>query len=137
MDWLEASIIASRVVIEIIFFAMGACIYSFLNVVVYRLPRHMQFMEGKSMCPTCKHELAAKDLIPIFSWISLKGRCRYCGCRISVRYTVVEVIGGITAVVSTLLLGIKWHALAAFLIVGTLTVAACIIYDSAVKNKGE
>ena len=137
MFWLTVSIIAARVVIEAVFFAIGASIFSFLNVVIYRLPKRMGFVEGKSMCPSCKHTLEAKDLIPIISWISLKGRCRYCGCRISARYTVVEVLGGVTAVAATLLLGIKWHALAAFLIVGTLTVAACIIYDSAVKNKGE
>lgn len=134
MDWLEASIIASRVGIEIIFFAMGACIYSFLNVVVYRLPRHMQFMEGKSMCPTCKHELAAKDLIPIFSWISLKGKCRYCGAPISVRYTVVEAIGGILAVVFTLLFGVKLMAAVTFLVSCVVTVGLLLMLD---KVKGD
>ena len=134
MDWLEASIIASRVVIEIIFFAMGACIYSFLNVVVYRLPRHMQFMEGKSMCPSCKHELMAKDLIPIFSWISLKGKCRYCGAPISVRYTVVEAIGGILAVVFTLLFGVKLMAAVTFLVSCVVTVGLLLMLD---KVKGD
>lgn len=134
MDWLEASIIASRVVIEIIFFAMGACIYSFLNVVVYRLPRHMQFMEGKSMCPTCKHELAAKDLIPIFSWISLKGKCRYCGAPISVRYTVVEAVGGVLAVVCTLLFGVKPMAAVKFLVSCVVTVGILLLLDKAKEN---
>lgn len=134
MDWLETSIIASRVVIEIIFFAMGACIYSFLNVVVYRLPRHMQFMEGKSMCPTCKHELAAKDLIPIFSWISLKGKCRYCGAPISVRYTVVEAVGGVLAVVCTLLFGVKPMAAVTFLVSCVVTVGLLLMLD---KVKGD
>ena len=134
MDWLEASIIASRVVIEIIFFAMGACIYSFLNVVVYRLPRHMQFMEGKSMCPSCKHELMAKDLIPIFSWISLKGKCRYCGEPISVRYTVVEAIGGVLAVVCTLLFGVKLMAAVTFLVSCIVTVGILLMLDKAKVN---
>lgn len=137
MIWLTLSIIAARVLIEAVFFAIGASIFSFLNVVIYRLPKRMGFVEGKSMCPTCKHNLEPRDLVPIISWISLHGKCRYCGCKISVRYTVVEGLGGVAAVVSTLVLGIKWYALVAFLIVGTLTVAACIIYDSAVKNKGE
>lgn len=138
MFWLTASIIAARVLIEIIFFAIGASIFSFLNVVIYRLPRHMGYVEGKSMCPTCKHTLYAKDLIPIISWISLKGKCRYCGEKISVRYTVVEVIGGIAAVAVTLIIGINLWALAAFLLIGVFTVAICIIYDRfTAMKKGE
>ena len=74
MDWLGISIIAARVLIEIIFFAIGASIFSFLNVIIYRLPRKMQFTLGKSMCTTCGHELFMKDMIPIISWISLKGK---------------------------------------------------------------
>ena len=137
MFWLNVSIIAARVLIEAVFFAIGASIFSFLNVVIYRLPRHIGFVEGKSMCPSCKHTLEAKDLIPIISWISLRGKCRYCGCGISVRYTVVEVLGGVSAVICTLILGINIKALAAFLIVGAVTVVACILYDRASKSKGE
>lgn len=76
MDWLSFSIIAARTLIEIIFFAIGASIFSFLNVIIYRLPRHKQFTLGRSMCTTCGHELSRKDLIPILSWISLRGKCR-------------------------------------------------------------
>ena len=89
MDIWLFQIIVARTLIEIIFFAIGASIFSFLNVVIYRLPRGMQFSLGKSMCTTCKHELVRKDLIPIISWVSLRGKCRYCGARISARYTIV------------------------------------------------
>ena len=130
---LEIAIIFARTIIEIIFFAIGASIFSFLNVVIYRLPRHAQFTSGKSMCTSCKHELASNDLIPIISWIRLKGKCRYCGEKISARYTVVESIGGVSAVVWTLVLGINMWSLLAFLLSGIVTVAAFIIYDAKCK----
>ena len=131
---LEIAIIFARTLIELIFFAIGASIFSFLNVVIYRLPRHIQFSLGKSMCTSCGHSLAPNDLIPIISWVSLKGKCRYCGEPISARYTIVESIGGVSAVICTLVLGINVWALVVFLISGVVTVAAYIAYDKA-KNR--
>ena len=129
MDWLTISIILARTVIEIVFFAIGASIFSFLNVIIYRLPRHIQFTLGHSKCTTCGHELTMRDMIPILSWVSLRGKCRYCGARVSARYTIVEMLGGIFAVLWTLLFGIKWPALLAFLASGVLTVVLYIVYD--------
>ena len=131
---LEIAIIFARTLIELIFFAIGASIFSFLNVVIYRLPRHIQFSLGKSMCTSCGHSLAPNDLIPIISWVSLKGKCRYCGESISARYTIVESIGGVSGVICTLVLGINVWALVAFLISGVVTVAAYIAYDKAKKR---
>lgn len=131
---LEIAIIFARTLIELIFFAIGASIFSFLNVVIYRLPRHIQFSLGKSMCTSCGHSLAPNDLIPIISWVSLKGKCRYCGEPISARYTIVESIGGVSAVICTLVLGINVWALVAFLISGVVTVTAYIAYDKAKKR---
>ena len=129
MDIWLFQIIVARTLIEIIFFAIGASIFSFLNVIIYRLPRGMQFSFGKSMCTTCKHELARKDLIPIISWVRLRGKCRYCGAKISARYTIVEMIGGISAVVCTLFIGINLWALLAFLLSGVVVTALYILYD--------
>ncbi|MBR6403542.1 MAG: prepilin peptidase [Eubacterium sp.] len=136
MDWLEISIIAARVLIEIIFFAIGASIFSFLNVIIYRLPRKMQFTLGKSMCTTCGHELFMKDMIPIISWISLKGKCRYCEAPISPRYTVVEALGGLLAVLWTLLYGIKPMAALCFVLSCVATVVLFIVYDRIRKQVG-
>ena len=133
MDWLEISIIVARILIEVIFFAIGISVFSFLNVIIYRLPRHMQFTFGNSMCTSCHHKLVAKDLIPVISWVSLCGKCRYCGEKISARYTIVELIGGIVAVVSTLFIGINIKSLLVFILSGILTVCAYIAYD---KLKG-
>ena len=129
MDWLKISIILARVLIEIIFFAIGVSVFSFLNVIIYRLPRHKQFTLGHSMCTTCGHELTMRDMIPILSWVSLRGKCRYCGAHISARYTIVEMLGGMFAVLWTLVFGIKWPALIAFLASGALTVVLYIVYD--------
>ena len=136
MFWLNLSIILARILIEVIFFAIGISVFSFLNVVIYRVPRRMQFTLGKSMCTSCKHELTSRDLIPVISWIVLRGRCRYCGERISSRYTIVELLGGISAVFSTLMVGINLKALLVFVISGIVTVALFIGFDF-LRCKGE
>lgn len=81
-------------------FILGACIFSFLNVVIYRVPRGMSFVRGHSVCPACGQRLRAGDLIPIFSYLFLRGKCRYCGKTIGSRDTWVELLGGGLAVLS-------------------------------------
>ena len=134
---LELTIIVAWVLIETIFFAIGASIFSFLNVIIYRLPRRIQFVGGKSMCTTCGHKLESKDLIPIISWTSLRGKCRYCGAPISPRYTIVEVMGGASAVACTLICGIKPMAAVWFLVSGVVTVAFFIIVDHLMGKHSE
>lgn len=78
-----------------LFFVMGACIGSFLNVLIYRIPRGQEWVKTPSACPSCGHRLGALDLVPILSWMALRGRCRYCGTSISARYALVECVTGI------------------------------------------
>ena len=68
----------------------GAVIGSFSNVCIYRIPEHRTVVKGHSMCMTCGHELGALDLVPIFSWLCLGGKCRYCKTPISSRYIKIE-----------------------------------------------
>lgn len=75
-------------------FVVGCCIGSFLNVVALRLEKEEDFIRGHSHCVECLHELSWKDLIPVLSWMWLRGKCRYCGRKISSRYWVVEVVSG-------------------------------------------
>src|ERR1700679_2715256 len=75
-------------------FAVGACIGSFFNVVVYRLPRGLSLISPPSHCPKCKTPLAWYDNIPVFGWIFLRGKCRYCKVPISPAYPIVEAITG-------------------------------------------
>lgn len=77
--------------IALTFGAFGALIGSFLNVVVYRVPAGRSIVSPPSACGSCGHSVRAYDNIPVLSWIVLRGRCRDCGARISVRYPLVEV----------------------------------------------
>lgn len=76
-------------------FAMGICIGSFLNVLIYRMPLHLNVAKGRSFCPSCKHQLGAIDLVPLFSYLFLGAKCRYCKNPISARYFIIELITGI------------------------------------------
>jgi prepilin signal peptidase PulO-like enzyme (type II secretory pathway) len=74
----------------IFIFLFGLEVGSFLNCVIYRLQTGESFLKGRSYCPHCKHILSWQDLIPIFSFLILKGKCRYCSKKISLQYPLVE-----------------------------------------------
>ncbi len=82
--------------------AFGSVIGSFLNVVVYRVPRGMSVVSPGSACGSCGHEIRAYDNIPLISWLLLRGRCRDCGAPISIRYPLVELAGAALFVVVAL-----------------------------------
>ncbi len=84
-----------QVISAIWFFVLGAVVGSFLNVVVYRMPRGLPLTGRKSHCPTCGIDLTFYENMPILGWIRVKGRCRSCGVRISPRYPVVEFVTGL------------------------------------------
>src|SRR3954464_2042470 len=93
----------------------GLVIGSFLNVVIWRVPRKESIVSPPSHCPGCDAQIAPRDNIPVVSWLLLRGRCRHCGERISFRYPFVELF---TAVMFTAV-GIRFHdswALPAFLL---------------------
>src|ERR1700761_6169590 len=91
-----AAMIAAQHGIYIVFaFAFGAVIGSFLNVVVWRLPRGESLVSPPSHCPKCNTRLAWFDNIPVFGWLMLRGKCRYCREPISARYPIVEAITGL------------------------------------------
>jgi leader peptidase (prepilin peptidase)/N-methyltransferase len=73
-------------------FVLGACIGSFLNVVIVRLPREESLYRRRSHCMACAAPIAAYDNLPIISYLLLRGRCRACGARFSARYAVVELL---------------------------------------------
>lgn len=82
-----------------IIFLYGICIGSFLNVVILRLPNNESLIKRSSHCMTCGAKIKAYDLIPVFSWLFLRGRCRNCGEKISPRYPIVESLNGILYVI--------------------------------------
>lgn len=74
---------------------IGAAIGSFLNVVIYRMPLGLSLSNPKhSFCPSCKNQLRTIDLIPLLSWLFLRGHCRQCGAKVPARYFIVELITG-------------------------------------------
>ena len=75
----------------IIIIVLGLAIGSFINALVWRLRHKTDFVKERSVCEHCKHTLAWYDLIPVISWLSLKGKCRYCNKSISVRHPIVEI----------------------------------------------
>ena len=81
--------------INLLVIVLGACIGSFLNVVIYRLPKKKSFIFERSHCTSCNKNLNVFDLFPIISWILLKGKCRYCNASISHRYPLVELFTSI------------------------------------------
>jgi prepilin signal peptidase PulO-like enzyme (type II secretory pathway) len=87
---------AEEIIIIVWFFVLGGVIGSFLNVVVYRLPKRLSLIEPPSHCPNCKHGIRWYDNVPILGWILLRGKCRDCRQPISPRYPLVELTVALT-----------------------------------------
>lgn len=98
-----------KILFTIWFFLLGSAVGSFLNVLIYRLPRKESILFPSSRCPSCNHKLAPKDLVPIFSYIFLKGKCRYCRAKISIRYPLVETLTAIFFALSFWVYGWSFH----------------------------
>lgn len=103
-------------VLEVFVFAFGAAIGSFLNVVIYRLPRAESFVHPPSHCFSCGARLGVMDLFPVLSYVFLRGRCRHCGAGFSPRYAIVEAVCGLLAVAAVSLYGLTLFALAVFVV---------------------
>ncbi len=80
-------------------FCFGACVGSFLNVVIYRLPEGMSVISPPSRCPTCgAHLRFFRENLPILGWFLVRGKCRYCGVKVSAQYMVIELLMALTFV---------------------------------------
>lgn len=102
----------------------GALIGSFLNVCIYRLPRHESIAWPGSHCPSCSHPIAWYDNIPLVSYLILLGRCRHCHTRIPLRYPVIEVLNALGYVGLLWFFGPSWPAVAYGLLYSALLVVA-------------
>jgi len=79
-------------IFSLFIFIFGLIVGSFLNCIVYRIEQEESFLGGRSKCPKCQHSLGWKDLIPVFSFLFLKGKCHYCREKISWQYPLVELL---------------------------------------------
>ena len=114
-------------------FAIGCCVGSFLNVVIYRLPRDKSLVRPPSSCPSCGKHIQFYDNIPLVSWLLLRGKCRHCKTRISPRYFVIELLTGLVFIGAFALYfhsGLR-HGIPAFLSGGWVLYLISVILFSA------
>lgn len=112
---------------------LGLLVGSAINAIVWRLYVGRSWAKGRSMCPDCEHKLAGKDLVPLFSWLALRGRCRYCRRKIHWQYPLVEAVTAVlfglsAAVLAPTSLG-GLGLLAGWLVILTLLVILAV-YDT-------
>lgn len=100
-----------EIIAAIIVFIMGAFLGSFCTLAVYRIPLKQDITHERSYCPNCKHKLGFFDLFPIFSYIFLGGKCRYCKEKIRPRYLIIEVLSGIVFLLYVLSLNINIYSI--------------------------
>lgn len=104
-------------------FFIGLMIGSFLNVCIYRIPKNMKFTFDRSKCTTCGKELHSIDLIPVISYLSTKGKCRYCGERISPQYPAVELANAFLYLLAYL----YYQSLSINLVIGCALISILIV----------
>lgn len=111
-------------------FILGAATGSFLNVCAYRLPRGQSVVRPASRCPFCGTEIAARDNIPVLSYLLLRGRCRSCGARISPQYPLLEGITGLLWAVSYYRFGLTENLVYSLFFVTILVLLAAIDFQT-------
>ena len=111
-------------------FFIGIVVASFINVVIYRVPLGLSVAKGRSYCPNCNHQLAWYDLFPIFSYVFLGGKCRYCKAKIPMRDTLIEFIGGLIGILCFHHYQFSWDVLVVFVIIMILLAITMIDFDT-------
>lgn len=114
------------ILFSIIVFLYGIIIGSFLNVCIYRLPKKENIVTIRSHCMQCGYQLKWYDLIPLFSWLVLGGRCRKCKAKISVQYPVIEALNGVLYLLVFARFGVSTECLLYCLLASALLVLSVI-----------
>lgn len=115
--------------ILLILFIYGVIFGSFYNVVIYRMPIDLPISKGRSFCTSCNTQLKAVDLVPVFSYLFLKGKCRYCGEHISIRYPLVELFTGLYFMLAYIFFGFSLQMLFMILFWSYLFIVSMIDID--------
>lgn len=118
-----------NLIIELVIFIIGICIGSFLNVLIYRIPKGENIAFPPSHCPKCNAKLKPWHNIPIISYILLKGKCAYCREKISIRYPIVEILTGILAILVYKKMGIDIYSTITFFIFALFLTLSMIDFD--------
>lgn len=115
---------------------LGLFIGSFLNVVGLRIPKRESIVTLPSHCPACKHRLGILDLVPIFSYLFLRGRCRHCGVKISPLYALFELITALLFVYSYITLGFQLELVIAWIFISILvSITISDLHTKLIPNK--
>lgn len=114
------------IVLYTIIFLYGIVIGSFLNVCIYRIPLKENIVVVRSHCMTCGHELKWYELIPLFSFVVQKGKCRKCGTKLSVQYPLIEGLNGMLYVIIFIINGLTIDSLLYCLLISALIVLSVI-----------
>jgi prepilin signal peptidase PulO-like enzyme (type II secretory pathway) len=111
---------------------LGLILGSFATMLAYRVPRGLSIVFPRSHCPACKTTLGPRDLVPVFSWLFLRGRCRHCGAPIGARYVIAEIATTILCALATVAFGFSWELLAtyALIVAGVAAISALRISSS-------
>lgn len=112
-----------KIYIGFISMFFGMCMGSFLNCLAYRISHNISIIKGRSRCDNCHHLLAFKDLIPFFSYLQTKGRCRYCGNKLDKRYLISEVLCGLVYLLTVIRYGLSLSTVQ-YLILNSLLICA-------------
>lgn len=118
-----------NIVYAVFAFIFGSIIGSFLNVVILRTPLRQSIVTEPSHCFSCGHRLAWYDMFPIFSWLFLRGKCRYCKAKISSRYMIVEAVTAVSNCLAYLVFGFKWELAFSIVLFAVLVVLSGIDID--------
>jgi leader peptidase (prepilin peptidase)/N-methyltransferase len=110
----------------IVVFLLGLIVGSFLNVLIYRLPLKKSIVFPSSHCPNCETHLKYYDLVPVFSYIFTKGKCRYCGEKISLQYPIVELLTGLLFLLTFLNYGLTSEFIIFVILISSLIVVSFI-----------
>lgn len=111
-----------EIVIAIFVFIYGLVLGSFYNVVGLRVPKGESIVRPPSHCPICDRNLTAKDLVPVLSYVFLKGKCRGCGTKIHWVYPVIELTTGVLFTFAYFQLGFTWEFLVSLLFISLLII---------------
>ena len=113
--------------IFIFLFLLGLCVGSFLNVLIYRLPKEEEFVRTPSHCMTCGHELKWYELLPVFSWLAQGGKCRACGVKLSAQYPIVEALNGTVWLLTAILYQGDWLTVGLYCALFSLLLVVTVI----------
>lgn len=130
-----------QIIFYLLTFIIGTLFGSFFTLAIYRIPLQQNITHKRSYCPNCRHKLSFWDMIPILSYILLKGKCKYCKQKIRIRYLFLEVMTGILFLIFAISLNFNFNILEqskfVYLLFGLLYIAGLILIAGIDKEKHE